>query len=333
MTKLPWVGVTATYDFPVDQAVIAETLRGKAEYRIIDLPFKQLAPEEEDVLIAKLKGAQAIFLRPGILSRRVILALRDLRIIAVHGAGVDQVDIAAATDAGVVVTNVPGGNANAVAEMAFGLLLGLVRRIPQGSWMVQREQKWDEARWMGNELRGKTIGVIGCGHVGKRVIALARAFEMSVVAYDPYVEAEVVQSLGAEPASLSELLGCSDVVTAHIPLTEQTRHLVGGPQLALMKQGALLINTSRGAVVDGKALYEALASGHLGGAALDVMEQEPPRPDHPLFGLSNVIITPHEAGSTHEVLATLARVACEDIVRVLQGQLPLHPVNPVVLSK
>jgi D-3-phosphoglycerate dehydrogenase len=332
MTGTPWVAVTNSYDFPVDEAVIAETLRGKAEYRLIELPHKPLAPDEEDDLIARIRGAEALFVRPGIISRRVIHSLPDLRIIAVHGAGVDQVDIVAATEAGVVVTNVPGGNANAVAELTLGLLLALLRRIPQSSWMVQREHKWDEARWMGSELRGKTIGVVGWGYVGKRVIALADAFGMSVLAHDPYLSAEAVESLGAVPRGFQELLASSDVVTTHVPLTPQTHHLIGEEQLAQMRQGALLVNTSRGAVIDVQALYEALASGHLAGAALDVMEQEPPPPDHPLFSLPNVIVTPHAGGSTYEVLATLARVACEDIVRVLEGQPPLHPVNPVVLT-
>lgn len=313
-------------------ATVAETLKGKAQYRLIDLPHRTLSATEEDGLVAKFKGAPAVFVRPGIITRRVIEACPDLRIIAVHGAGVDQVDVAAATDAGVVVTNVPGGNANAVAELALGLMLSLVRRIPQSSWMVQHESKWDEARLLGDELRGKTLGVVGCGHVGKRVIGFARAFEMSVLAYDPLISAEDIRAMGAKPVDLATLLQSVDVLTVHVPLMDKTRHLIGAAQLASMKKGALVINTARGPIVDEAALYATLQSGHLGGAALDVMEKEPPAADNPLRGLPNVIITPHIAGSTHQVLTVLARTCCEDIVRVLQGERPLHPVNPSVLS-
>jgi len=332
MTTLPLVVVTSNSDYPLDQATVAETLRGKAQYRVIDLPHRTLSPAEEDDLIAQLTGAPALFIRPGIITRRVIEACPELRIIAVHGAGVDQVDVAAATDAGVVVTNVPGGNANAVAELAVGLMLALVRRIPQSSWIVQHEGKWDEGRALGDELRGQTLGVVGCGHVGKRVIGLARAFEMSVLAYDPLIPTEVIQAMGARSVDLITLLQSSDVLTLHVPLTDKTRHLIGASQLALMRKGALVINTSRGPIVDETALFDALQSGHLGGAALDVLEKEPPAADNPLRSLPNVIITPHIAGSTHQVLTVLARTCCEEIVRILKGERPLYPVNPAVLD-
>ncbi len=332
MTTLPLVVVTSSSDYPVDLATVAETLRGKAQYRVIDLAHRTLSPAEEDDLIAKLRGAPALFVRPGIITRWVIEACPDLRIIAVHGAGVDQVDVAAATDAGVVVTNVPGGNANAVAELVLGLMLSLVRRIPQCSWIVQHEGKWDEGRVLGDELRGKTLGVVGCGHVGKRVIGFAQAFEMAVLAHDPLISAEVIQAMGARPVDLATLLQSVDVLTLHVPLMDKTRHLIGASQLASMKKGALLINGSRGPIVDEAALFAALQSGHLGGAALDVLEKEPPAADNPLRGLPNVVITPHIAGSTHQVLTVLAQTCCEEIVRVLQGERPLHPVNPAVLS-
>jgi D-3-phosphoglycerate dehydrogenase len=333
MTGLPLVVVTRSSDYLVDEATIRAALLGKANVLFIDLPHRPLSTAEEDDLTGKLKGAPALFVRPGIITRRVIQACPDLRIIAVHGAGVDQVDVAAATEAGVLVTNVPGGNANAVAELALGLLLSLLRRIPRSSWIVQHEGKWDEGRRLGDELRGKTVGVVGCGFVGKRVIGLARAFETSVIAYDAYIAPDAIRALGAEPVTLNELLRSSDVVTIHVPLGDETRHLIGTDQFAAMKKGALLINTSRGPVVDESALFDALQSGHLGGAALDVMEKEPPAADNPLRGLPNVIITPHIAGSTHQVLTALARTCCEDIALVLQGKTPLHPVNPAVLKK
>jgi len=333
MTALPLVVVTSSSDFPVDVATVAETLKGKAQYRLIDLPHRTLSEAEEDDLVAKFTGAPAVFVRPGIITRRVIEACHDLRIIAVHGAGVDQVDVAAATDCGVVVTNVPGGNANAVAELAFALMLALLRRIPQSSWIVQHEGRWDEGRKLGDELQGKTLGVVGCGHVGKRVIGFAQAFEMNVLAYDPLIPAEAIQALGAKPVDLTTLLQSADLVTLHVPLMDKTRHLIGAEQLASMKKRALVINTSRGPIIDEVALSTALQSGQLGGAALDVLETEPPAADNPLRALPNVILTPHIAGSTHQVLTVLAKTCCEDIVRVLQGERPLHPVNPSVFSK
>ncbi len=332
MRTLPLVAVTSSSGFPANEAVIAEVLEGRARYRVIELPVGRLtmAPlprEEEDDLIAKLVDAEALFVRPGIITRRVILESRQLRIIAVHGAGVDQVDVAAATEAGIMVTNVPGVNSNAVAELAFGLLLALVRRIPQCTWLVQREGKWAEVRWMGTELRGKTLGVVGCGNIGSRVVALANAFGMSVMAYDVYMSAQAVLECGATPADLVTVLSSSDVVTIHAPLNEQTRHLVGKNELASMKEGALLINTSRGSIVDEHALYQSLLDGHLGGAALDVMEQEPPAPNNPLICLPNVVITPHMGGVTQEAFAATPRVACEDILKALQGEVPKHCVN------
>jgi len=322
----PLVMVSSSSDFPVNEAVIAETFQGKARYHIIDLPMVPLSRKEEDNLIKELAEAKGFFVRPGIISRHVIMNSKNLQIIAVHGAGVDQIDVAAATEADIMVTNVPGGNANGVAELALGFMLALVRRIPQCAWLVQHEGKWEEARWKGNELQGKTLGVVGCGNVGKRVIALACAFDMSVIAYDPLVTADAIQQYGATPADLNTVLSSCDILTVHVPLSEQTRYLISESELASMKKGALLINTSRGSVIDGQALYQSLLNGHLGGAALDVMEKEPPGPE-PLLSLPNVIVTPHMAGSTHEALATIARVACEDIVRVLQGKEPQHCVN------
>jgi len=324
----PLVVVSSSAEFPVNEKVVAETLKGTADYRLVDLPMRPLSEKEEDKLIAELTNATAFFVRPGVISCRVIKNSPKLRIIAVHGAGVDQIDVAAATEAGVMVTNVPGGNANAVAELAIGLMLALVRRIPQSSWMVQHQGKWEEARWKGAELQGKTLGVVGCGNVGRKVIALALAFGMSAIAYDPYLPEEAIKKSGATPADIATVLKSCDILTLHVPLNKQTLHLIGAKELAMMKKGALVINTSRGPILDGQALYEAIRNGHLGGAALDVMETEPPVPSDPLLSMPSVIVTPHMAGSTYEALATIARVACEDIVRVLQGEKPLHCVNP-----
>lgn len=334
MGTLPLVMITSSLGSPAGEAMItevAEVLDGRARYCVIEPPsLNVMAPlkrEEENDLITKLADAEALLVHSGIITRRVILESRQLRIITMYGTGVDQIDVAAATEAGIMVTNVPSVNANAVAELAFGLLLALVRRIPQCSWLVQHEGKWEEAQWVGTELRGKTLGVVSCGNIGSRVVALANAFGMSVMAYDAYMSDQAVLECGATPADLVTVLSSSDIVTIHTPLNEQTRHLVGKNELASMKEGALLINTSRGSVVDEHALYQSLLDGHLDGAALDVMEQEPPAPNSPLMCLPNVVITSHMGGTTQEAYATTARVACEDILKALQGEVPEHCVN------
>lgn len=322
------VVVTMNPDFPVAEDVVRDVLRGRASCRIVELPFRPLTVREEDELVTALAGAQALFVRPGIITRRVIEAARTLRVIAVHGAGVDQIDVAAATELGIPVTNVPGANANAVAELVFGLLLSLGRRIPQAVKVVQAEKGWDDGRYLGWELRDKSIGIIGAGNVGRRVIDLARAFGMEVAAYDPVVPEDVIVSLGAIPRNLPELLRASDIVTVHVPLSASTYHLIGARELQMMKPRSVLVNTSRGPIVDGGALFDALTRGHLAGAALDVMEIEPPNRDDPIRQLENVVLTPHLGGSTRECLASIARCACEDILRVLDGEQPLFLVNP-----
>lgn len=324
--------ITATSEFPVDEETVRTILGGIADVRPIELPHKVLSVEEEDVLIKNLIGVDALLLRPGIISKRVIDATHKLKIIAVHGAGVDQVNIQAATEKGVFVTNVPGGNANAVAELTFGLILSVIRRISRADRLV-REGKWGEARFLGTELRGKTMGVIGLGRVGSRVAKIAKAFGMKILTYDPYISQEKAGKVGAKSVNLKPLLKESDVVTIHVPLTEETKSMIGKEQLRSMKKSAILINMARGAIVDETALYEGLKKGLIAGAALDVLKEEPPRPNNSLFQLDNVVITPHMGGSSTRALKVIARVAAEDIARVLRGELPKNLVNADVVSR
>lgn len=326
------VFITATAEFPVDEETVRTILNGIADVRTIELPHKVLSAEEEDVLIKNLRGVDALLLRPGIISKRVIDATDRLKIIAVHGAGVDQVDIQAATAKGVFVTNVPGGNANAVAELTFGLILSVIRGISRADRLV-REGKWEEARFLGTELRGKTMGIIGLGRIGSRVAKIAKAFGMKILTYDPYISQERVGKVGVTSVNLETLLKESDVVTIHVPLTEETMGMIGKRELKLMKRSAILINMARGAIVDEVALYEGLKKGIIAGAALDVLKEEPPSPNNPIFQLENVVITPHMGGSSTRALKIIARVAAEDIAKVLRGEPPKNLVNTDVISR
>ncbi len=325
-----WVSVTATDDFPVALAPVRAALRGVAPVRVVPLPFSPLSAAAEGRFATMLRGAEGILLRPGYITPAFLDRLPDLRVVAVHGAGVDQVDVEACTERGVLVTNAPGANADAVAELAIGLMLSLARRIPESAGRVRTERVWGEARHTGSELKGKTLGLVGLGQIGIRVTRIARALGMKVSAHDPGLSSKEVRARFARPMSLDALLATADFVSLHAPHVPATHHLIGRRALFKMKKGAFLINTARGKLVDETALARALASGRLGGAALDVLEGEPPGPASPIFDAPNVILTPHMAGSTDECLAAIARIAAEDIARVLRGRRPKFPVNKPV---
>lgn len=322
-----WIAVTATDDFPVDMAPVRRTLKGIAPVKIIPLPFSPLSNAEQKRFAKALQGASGMLLRPGYITATLLDHLPDLRVVSVHGAGVDQVDVAACTDRGVLVTNAPGANADSVAELAIGLMLSLVRRIPQSAARVRTERVWGEARHTGSELKGKTLGLVGFGQIGTRVTRIAKAFGMKICAHDPGVAAKDIRALGVRPMKLGALLAASDIVSLHAPHLPSTHHLINRAAISGMKKGALLVNTARGPLIDEVALTRALKSGRLGGAALDVLEGEPPDPKSLIFDAPNLIVTPHCAGSTNECLAAIARTAAQDIARVLGGKRAKFPVN------
>jgi (S)-sulfolactate dehydrogenase len=239
-----------------------------------------------------------------------------LRVIGRAGVGVDNVDLAAATRRGVVVMNTPGGSSTTVAELALAMILALSRHLAAATASV-RAGKWEKKKFQGHELAGKTLGVVGVGNIGSVLVDRARALKMRIVAYDPFLSPEAAAKLGAELVDLEGVWREADVVSLHVPLTDGTRHLVNAATLAKMKPGALLVNCARGGIVDERALADALASGHLGGAALDVFEQEPPSADHPLFALSNVVVTPHIGASTEEAQAAVAVAIAEQLAAYL----------------
>jgi D-3-phosphoglycerate dehydrogenase / 2-oxoglutarate reductase len=255
-----------------------------------------------------------------------------LKVVGRAGIGVDNVDLDAATKRGIVVMNTPGGSSLTVAEHTFAMLLSLVRHIPSATASV-KAGKWEKKRFEGHELAGKTLGVVGIGNIGSVVVERARAFGMSVVAYDPFIAREAAERLGARMVALDELWPAADVVSLHVPLTEKTRRIVNADTLARMKPGAYLVNAARGGLVDEAALAEALREGRLAGAALDVFEKEPPPPDHPLLALENFVCTPHLGASTEEAQEAVAVQLAEQLVAFFRDGTIRNAVNVPSISR
>ena len=257
---------------------------------------------------------------------------RRLEVIGRHGAGVDIVDIAAATQRGIPVTFTPYGPTESTAEHALMLMLATARRLPQLDRAVRNGNFHIRDRVMGRELEGKALGIVGFGRIGKRLAEMCRdALRMPVYAFDPYVDPEDVVEWGATyVADIVAMAGMVDVLSIHLPSTVETRQIVSREVIQALRPGAILVNASRGAAVDEAALIEALQSGHLGGAGLDVYDPEPPAPDNPLFQLEQVALTPHLASFTDEGRQRMGLMAVEDTLRVLRGEKPLNLANPEV---
>jgi D-3-phosphoglycerate dehydrogenase len=250
-------------------------------------------------LAADLATADALVVRSATkVTRDLIAAAPQLRAIARAGTGVDNVDVPAASERGIVVVNAPGANSISVAELTMALLLALARKIPAADASMKRG-KWDKKSFLGEEVRGKTLGLAGLGRIGQEVARRARAFEMTVIAHDPFISAQIARDLRIELVSLDELCARSDFLSLHLPSNAETRHLFNGERLANCKPGLRIINTARGDLIDERALADALEAGRIGGAALDVFQQEP-TVDHRLQTLATVVASPHIAASTRE---------------------------------
>jgi len=267
----------------------------------------------EEQLIDAIGDFHGILVRSGVrITRDVILAARNLKVIGRAGIGVDNIDVATAFEQDVLVMNVPGGNSITAAEHTLALLLALARNIPQASASL-KAGRWERHLFAGRELTGLTLGIIGFGNVGRIVADRALGLKMRITAFDPNVPAFSMEGLGVRPArTLSELLQVSDVITVHTPLSEETRGLIDREALATMKMGVMLVNVSRGGVVDEGALYDSIKSGHVSAAALDVYKDEPPT-DNPLIHLDNVIATPHLGASTKEAQTRVAVSIAEQV--------------------
>ena len=249
-----------------------------------------------------------------------------LSVVGVASVGIDRIDVDAATRAGVMVVNSPTGNTIAAAEHTIALLLALVRHLPEADASVKAGE-WERSRFTGTELRGKTLGIVGLGKIGKAVARRAVGCEMRVLASDPFLTAEQVSEAGARLVGLAELLHRSDVITVHTPLTPHTRGLIGRAQLEATKGGAFVLNVARGGIVDEAALADALHSGHLAGAAVDVYSTEPMAADNPLRGAPNVVLTPHLGASTSEAQDRVGLEMAEQVVMALAGVTPPYAVN------
>jgi D-3-phosphoglycerate dehydrogenase len=266
-------------------------------------------------------------------SRELLADCPRLVCVSSTGAGYDTIDVAACTEAGIAVVNQAGGNAHSVAEHTLAMMLGLSRRMSECDRRMRAERGFPREAVMGHEIRGRTLGVVGIGHIGTRVAALARAFGMEVIAADPYVDDAEVARRGARKVGFAQLLEEADFVSLHCPRDASTLKMMDGAAFARMKPGAIFVTTARGGIHDEAALAEALRSGHLAGAGVDVWDVEPPPLDHPLLALPNVFATYHTAGVTHEARRNLALISAEQVVDVLRGHKPPRLVNPEVWAR
>ncbi|MEO6207760.1 MAG: phosphoglycerate dehydrogenase [Candidatus Limnocylindrales bacterium] len=284
-----------------------------------------------DELAAILPDYDALIVRSQVqVNAELIAAGTRLVVIGRAGVGVDNVDLDAATRAGITVVNAPTGNTIAAAEHTLALLYGVARKTAAADASVRRGE-WQRAQFTGRELRGRTLGIIGLGKIGQAIADRARAMEMVVVAVDPFVTAEQATHHGIELVDQETLLARSDVVTVHVPLTRATRGLIGREAIAKLKPGSIVLNVARGGIVDEAAVAEALSSGHLGGAGIDVFEQEPPT-DSPLLGAPNTLLTPHLGASTEEAQVLVSEEVAAQVLEVLAGRSARYAVNAPLLT-
>ncbi|MBU1614012.1 phosphoglycerate dehydrogenase [bacterium] len=280
----------------------------------------------EDELIKEIKDYQGIIVRSGTtVTRPIIEAAANLKVIGRAGSGVDNVDVKAATSRGIVVMNVPGGNTIAVVELTMGLLVCLARSIPAADTSL-KSGLWERKKFQGSELYGKTLGIIGLGWIGSGVALRARAFEMKVIGFDPYVNEEKARGIGVELVSLDKIYKESDYITIHTPLSKETTHLIGREEIDRMKDGVRIINCARGGVVDEEALISGLRNGKVAGCALDTYETEPPL-GSPLLTMSNCITLPHIGAQAKEAQVRVAVEMAKQVVDFLKEGKIKNAVN------
>ena len=289
---------------------------------------------KDAALLEAIQAADGMIVRSG---TKVTAALLDnpgkLRAIVRAGVGVDNIDVAAATRKGIVVMNTPGGNTISTAEQTITLMMALARHTAAADASL-RQNKWERTKFVGTQLAGKTLGVIGLGRIGREVARRATGLDMKVLGFDPFFSPDFAGKLGIETTSdLPSLLPQVDFLTVHTPLSPETTNLIGAPQIALMKKGARLLNCARGGIINEQALADALQSGHLAGAALDVFVQEPPPADHPLLKLPNVVVTPHLGASTTEAQETVALEAAQLLIDYLTKGAVQFAVNMAAVDR
>ncbi len=298
-----------------------EILRQAQDVEIVEKT--DLSPE---ALLKEIEDADALLVRSQTqVTAEVIQAAKRLKVIGRAGVGVDNIDVDAATGKGIIVINAPDGNTISTAEHTFAMLIALARNIPQAYRSLIRGE-WDRKRFVGVELRDKRLGIIGLGRIGMEVAKRAKAFHMDVIAHDPYLTPDRAEKIGIRQASLDEVIQTSDFITVHTPLTKETRHLIDSRAVEKMKPGVRILNCARGGIVDEGALLEAIQTGKVAGAALDVFETEPPG-KHPLLQLPQVIATPHLGASTREAQENVAVDVCVEVLHILRGEPFKNAVN------
>jgi len=326
----------------VSTAIVSFSLRGIGEgfKRLAGVEFvDKPSPTEEDI-IAATSDADAVIVMTEPYTRRVITNLKSCRLICTPKMGYDNIDVAAATEAGICVSHTPSPSKEEVSDHTMALLLACARRVTRlnkivkaGEWHVFHGPEMEEI-WRGIvPIRGQTLGLIGFGRIARAVVSKAKGFGLRILAYDPYVSAELMEKTGVEAVGLAQLLKESDFVSLHCALTNENQHMLGAKQFKLMKPTAYLINTARGALVDEKALYAALTQGVIAGAGLDVTEVEPINIDNPLLKLDNVVFTGHSAHYSDISVAYVRRKPIEDVYRIMSGKWPKGWVNPEVKAK
>ena len=259
------------------------------------------------------------------LTKDILKNADNMQIIARAGVGVDNIDLDAATEKGIMVVNSPESTSVTVAEHTMGLILSMARKISIADKSV-KDGKWEKKKFMGVELRNKTLGVIGMGRIGSQVVNRCKSFGMDAMAYDPYLPEEIAKQMGVELTDLNTVLKNSDFITIHVPLTPETKHSISTPQFELMKDSAFIVNCARGGIIDEDALYDALVNNKIGGAALDVYEEEPPK-ESKLFDLDNIVLTPHIAASTKEAQRDAAIIVADEIIELTKGNNPKNVLN------
>ena len=294
------------------------------------IPSRSLTEEE---VIEAAQDADAILHAVSPLTRRVLGQLKKCLVISNYGIGVDTVDVQAATQEGIISANVPDFCFDEVSDTAMSLILTVTRKVALLSNSVKRGI-WDRSiAFPIHKFRGQTLGLLAFGNIPRTLVPKAKPFGFQIIAYDPHVSQQVADPYGVKMVDLPTLLQQSDVLSIHAPLTPETHHIIGEPELRQMKRSAYLINTGRGPIVDGQALYRALKEGWIGGAGLDVLEKEPPDPNDPLLALDNVVFTPHYASYTEEAYLELRTKAAQNVASVLRGEWPKYLVNPEVKGK
>ncbi|MBS7607760.1 MAG: glyoxylate reductase [Candidatus Bathyarchaeia archaeon] len=299
--------------------------------------WPEYGPPPKDEIIRKARDADALVtLLSDKIDAEVFDAAPKLKIIAQMAVGYDNIDVAEATKRGIYVTNTPGVLTETTADFAWALLMAIARRVVEADKYVRSGQwkvSWHPSMMLGRDVHGATLGILGAGRIGTAVARRAKGFNMKIIYYDVIpMPPEVEKELGARRVDLDTLFREADFLSIHVPLTKETYHIVNEEKLRLMKKTAYIINTSRGPVVDEKALYKALKEGWIAGAALDVFEQEPTPMDNPLLKLDNIVVAPHIASASYETRSKMAEMVAENLVAFFEGRQPPNLVNPEVIK-